>query len=64
MYLIPAASLVALYTWTSQQDYQDMNHLTYLAALLLCVNAFGGISNQAMPPLGNALGMIDVSLGK
>jgi NAD(P) transhydrogenase len=64
LYLIPGASSVALYTWASQQDYHDINHLAYLAASLCCVGALGGLSNQTTARLGNSLGMIGVALGK
>jgi len=64
LYLIPGASSVGLYAWASQQGYEDINHLAYLAASLCCVGALGGLSNQTTARLGNSLGMIGVSLGK
>jgi len=63
LYLIPGASSVGLYAWASQQGYEDINHLAYLAASLCCVGALGGLSNQTTARLGNSLGMIGVSLG-
>lgn len=63
LYLIPGASSIGLYAWASQQGYEDINHLAYLAASLCCVGALGGLSNQTTARLGNSLGMIGVSLG-
>ena len=63
LYLIPGATSVGLYAWASQQGYHDINHLAYLAASLCCVGALGGLSHQTTARLGNALGMVGVSLG-
>ena len=64
LYLIPGASSIGVYAWATQQGYEDINHLAYLAASLCCVGALGGLSNQKTARLGNSLGMLGVSLGK
>lgn len=63
LYGIPALASVGAYGYGVTQGYSDVQNLAYLAASLCCVGALGGLSSQPTARLGNALGMIGVSLG-
>ncbi|KAH3898330.1 hypothetical protein DPMN_022558 [Dreissena polymorpha] len=64
MYGVPALGFVGGYgTLAVSGAYPDIHQMTYLAALLCCVDALTGLSSQTTCRLGNSLGMIGVSSG-
>jgi len=63
LYGVPALGSIGAYAYGVASGYPDVTNLSYLAASLCCVGALGGLSSQPTARLGNALGMIGVSLG-
>lgn len=63
LYSIPALASMGAYAYGVSKGYPDVTNLSYLASSLCCVGALGGLSSQPTARLGNALGMIGVSVG-
>ena len=60
---IPAAAFLASYGYAVANGYFEIHQMGYLASILSCIGALGGLSAQPTARLGNALGMIGVTAG-
>eukprot|EP01054_Gregarina_sp_Poly1_P011412 Gregarina_sp_Poly_1__11411@NODE_971_length_5523_cov_1002_928152_g687_i0_p1_GENE_NODE_971_length_5523_cov_1002_928152_g687_i0NODE_971_length_5523_cov_1002_928152_g687_i0_p1_ORF_typecomplete_len1046_score148_76PNTB/PF02233_16/6_4PNTB/PF02233_16/2_3e184AlaDh_PNT_C/PF01262_21/1_3e64AlaDh_PNT_N/PF05222_15/2_1e36AlaDh_PNT_N/PF05222_15/2_7e02PNTB_4TM/PF12769_7/3e33PNTB_4TM/PF12769_7/2_7e03PNTB_4TM/PF12769_7/1_5e03PNTB_4TM/PF12769_7/2_9e03PNTB_4TM/PF12769_7/3_4e03PNTB_4TM/PF12769_7/8e02AdoHcyase_NAD/PF0 len=63
LYILPAASAIALYCAGRWYLGDNPSTLTYLAASLCCISAIGGLATQKSSRHGNAMGMIGIGLG-
>ena len=63
LYAIPGAGFVGGYLWAYMNGFPDLLQMGYLAASLCCVGALTGLASQSTARVGNALGMIGVSIG-
>merc|ERR1711892_1456160 len=60
---IPTAAFLASYGYAVSAGYPEVHQMGYLASGLCCIGALGGLSAQPTARLGNALGMMGVTLG-
>lgn len=63
LYGIPAAILIGGYGASYMAGIPEATQVTYLASGLCCIGGIWGLSKQSTARMGNALGMMGVSVG-